>query len=409
MTKQEVFDFLATNDVKGCIRGHSYVFKKHFPEIYKDFLKTKFPVNLENCSFKQKLWHFLNDTYTIPICKVCGRPVKFNIWGYNTYCSGKCVMKDDDVKKKVKQTCIKKYGAEHYSKTNEYKSRVKQTNIEKYGCESYSQTDEYKNMMREHNLNTYGVEIYMQSNEFKEKSKQTQLNLYGVENYRQSDEYEKKYKQTCLEKYGTEYSAQSDICKEKVRKTCLEKYGSEYYVKTEEFQQKSQETCQEKYGVNNYSQTDEFKEFFKENCDEFQKRSYNSKKRNHSFNTSSIEEEFSEYLLKSNIKFNRQYKSYEYPFACDFYLSEYKLYIEIQGSWTHGWHPFNENDIEDIKTLQSWKMKNKDYYNVAIDVWTIRDVKKREIAKQNKLNYLEIFSNDINECISQLKQKIESL
>jgi len=42
-------------------------------------------------------------------------------------------------------------------------------------------------------------------------------------------------------------------------------------------------------------------------------------------------------------------------------------------------------------------------------VWTIRDVKKREIAKQNKLNYLEIFSNDINECISQLKQKIESL
>ena len=55
------------------------------------------------------------------------------------------------------------------------------------------------------------------------------------------------------------------------------------------------------------------------------------------------------------------------------------------------------------------KLKNKDYYNVASDVWTIRDVKKREIAKQNKLNYLEIFSNDINECISQLKQKIESL
>ena len=219
MTKQEVFDFLTTNDVKGCIRGHSYVFKKHFPEIYKDFLKTKFPVNLENCSFKQKLWHFLNDTYTIPICKVCGRPVKFHIWGYNTYCSGQCVMKDDDVKKKAKRTCIKKYGAEHYSKTNEYKSRVKQTNIEKYGCESYSQTDEYKNMMREHNLNTYGVEIYMQSNEFKEKSKQTQLKLYGVENYSQSDEYAKKYKQTCLEKYGTEYPAQSDICKEKVRKT----------------------------------------------------------------------------------------------------------------------------------------------------------------------------------------------
>ena len=41
------------------------------------------------------------------------------------------------------------------------------------------------------------------------------------------------------------------------------------------------------------------------------------------------------------------------------------------------------------------KSKNTKYYNVAIEVWTKRDVNKRNIAKQNNLNYLEIFSNNI--------------
>ena len=41
------------------------------------------------------------------------------------------------------------------------------------------------------------------------------------------------------------------------------------------------------------------------------------------------------------------------------------------------------------------KSKNTKYYNVAIEVWTKRDINKRNIAKQNNLNYLEIFSNNI--------------
>jgi hypothetical protein len=41
------------------------------------------------------------------------------------------------------------------------------------------------------------------------------------------------------------------------------------------------------------------------------------------------------------------------------------------------------------------KSKNTKYYNVAIEVWTKRDVVKRSIAKENNLNYLEIFSNNI--------------
>ena len=57
--------------------------------------------------------------------------------------------------------------------------------------------------------------------------------------------------------------------------------------------------------------------------------------------------------------------------------------------------------------LSIWKNKNTKYYNNAIETWTIRDVKKRNIARENNLNYLEIFSNDINEVIYEYSRAID--
>ena len=87
-----------------------------------------------------------------------------------------------------------------------------------------------------------------------------------------------------------------------------------------------------------------------------------------------------------------------YPFSCDFYIPEFKLYIEIQGSWTHGRHPFNECDQADLEKIKKWKEKNTKFYTEAIYNWTVRDVNKRNIAKENELNYLEVFTTDIEKC-----------
>ena len=60
-------------------------FKKNFPSLYDDFIKTSFPSFFEGFDFKQKLWHFLRDDYTQHIC-LCGNPLKFrSFWyGYNS-------------------------------------------------------------------------------------------------------------------------------------------------------------------------------------------------------------------------------------------------------------------------------------------------------------------------------------
>ena len=55
------------------------------------------------------------------------------------------------------------------------------------------------------------------------------------------------------------------------------------------------------------------------------------------------------------------------------------------------------------------KAKNNNYYNSAIYVWTVSDVNRRNIAKQNNLNYLEIFSIKLDECIKQLNNYIKTL
>ena len=97
-------------------------------------------------------------------------------------------------------------------------------------------------------------------------------------------------------------------------------------------------------------------------------------------------------LLESKFKeVKYQYKSEKYPFVCDFYILELDLYIEYQGLWTHGLKPF-EGTGSDLQKVELWKNRKTKYYKMAIDTWTRRDVKKRKVAKENNLNWLEFFN-----------------
>ena len=77
---------------------------------------------------------------------------------------------------------------------------------------------------------------------------------------------------------------------------------------------------------------------------------------------------------------------------CDFYIGDLDLYMEYQGNWTHGKHPFDSNSIEDMIIVDAWNKKATSYYESAIDVWTKRDPSKRKTARDNNLNWIEFFS-----------------
>ena len=71
------------------------------------------------------------------------------------------------------------------------------------------------------------------------------------------------------------------------------------------------------------------------------------------------------------------------------------MYIEYQGHWTHGGHAYTGSE-EDQKLLMKWESKsNKSpLYKKAKHIWTVLDVHKRSIAKENHLNWIEFFNLD---------------
>jgi hypothetical protein len=87
------------------------------------------------------------------------------------------------------------------------------------------------------------------------------------------------------------------------------------------------------------------------------------------------------------------YDKYRYPYLCDFYIKSADLFIEVHGNWTHGKEAFDPNNKKHLKILDQWKEKSKtsNYYKNAIYTWTILDVKKANLAKQNNLNFKVIY------------------
>ena len=301
-------------------------------------------------------------------------------------------LKSDIIKEKVKQTNLNHYGVEHASQSNIVKEKIKRTNLKRYGVEHPLQSNIIQEKAKQTCIKRYGVENVMYSDIIKDKMKNTFISKYGVDNPFKSDIIKEKAKQTCLKHYGVEYPTQSNIIKEKAKQTNLTRYGDINYNN----RQQAKQTSLMRYGVDNYVKTQQWKDYYKLHQNEIKEKEYQTKRKNHTFNTSKTEDECYNILLQY-FDINdiiRQYKSDAYPFACDFYIKSKNMYIECNFHWTHNNHLYNKNNIKDIITKCKWKQKAKTskYYNIALDVWCKRDVNKYNIAKKNNLKYLVFYT-----------------
>lgn len=130
MTKLELYNYLNTViDKSGSLKKEN-VFKNHYPDFYEEYCETEFPDEIKDLPFRQKLYHFLVDDYTIPVCVVCGKPVSFLTrrlqWGYNTFCSGSCAMQDEEIKKKMCESKLRNHGSSTYNNPEKRKKTLEQ-------------------------------------------------------------------------------------------------------------------------------------------------------------------------------------------------------------------------------------------------------------------------------------------
>ena len=328
-----------------------------------------------------------------PVCKWCGGHVSFNGYHkgsmhYSACCCSSCHAKY--TKDKRFETNIKKYGRKNFGSAE----KVKEYWISHYGVDNPAKTDFVKKKMRETNLRKYGFNCSSKSEIVKEKTKQTCLKRYGVEYAGQIEEAKEKSKKTCLEKYGSEYYIGSKDRLEKTIEFSKQNYNVDWFTKSEEIKNKAKETMLRRYGVEYSMQIPKNKEYmsYLMSSYEMQERRYNTMKRNHTFNSSSTEEELFLYIKSRFPKVVRQYKDKNrYPYFCDFYIPELDYFIELQGYYTHGKHPFDPNSNEDLQLIEYYKKKYGEDCQ-PITIWSIKDVEKRDCAKRNNLNFKEVWS-----------------
>ena len=218
-----------------------------------------------------------------------------------------------------------------------------------------------------------------------------------------------KRSKTCQEKYGVSWATQtqqnrisceSSSARQKAldtyKKACLDKYGSTNWYSSDVGMKHVQSVKLEKYGSIGYNGIEKYKDN-KTRMATIKEKEIQTKKKNGTLNTSSQELEAGNILSLHYNEVISQYKCDRYPFHCDFYIPTEDLFIECNFHWTHGNHPFNKYSIVDMIKLSRLKLKAREskYHEIAIDVWTRRDVEK--------LNYLKHLNHLIFYSLSEMK------
>lgn len=423
MTDEEIIDIFIIKD-KNKIDSNKI---RKITQEQSEYLKNRYE---DFVTYSNTIWRIKNHIDECPRCLTCGKKLPLLDGKHNPrkFCCVRCSSLNPLTQEKNKKTCLEKYGVEWSFQSENNKEKSKQTCMKHYGVDNVMKLKSFHENARKICLEKYGDENYnnpLQGKKTKlerygsenynniEKREQTCLEKYGVVNTFQSKELMQKYYDRNIERYGVPYYVVTDSFKEKSKNTCLEKYGVEFWSKTDEHKQtlsqimtckeirdKVKKTNNERYGADNWSQSKIGKERLSYilSSDEVQQKMINTKKQNGTFNTSKPENECYE-LLKT--KFNnitpQKRDDSKYPFHCDFYIGDIDTWVEYQGSWTHGFHPYDPNNEDDINLLKSINEKDlikHPYYQSFIDTWTVRDPKKRNIAKQNHLNYIEFWDLD---------------
>ena len=88
---------------------------------------------LEDITFKEKVWHFINDEKLVKKCE-CGKKLKFKKslkGGYGKYCSIKCGNNSASRVEAIKKTNLERYGVASTLQVEEVKDKIKSSIKEK--------------------------------------------------------------------------------------------------------------------------------------------------------------------------------------------------------------------------------------------------------------------------------------
>ena len=415
--------------------GFSNIIRQKFSKTYNksfEYLNNwinSVVIKLQNPFYKliTKIHWIFEGRTDFPLCEIDGKPLLKNVIrvvnGYSNfgcthyYCSSKCAQQAKATREKRNKTCLNRYGAENFLQTAEGIEKCRQSRLAKNAGNFHSKSALQKQIqtrikkygmgcnlekMKQTMIERYGFDNASKNSDIVRKRIQTCIERYGTTSPFHSDKCQNKLIQTNIERYGCADSRSSEIIKAKKEETNLKRYGKRHVLQVDSIKEKAKTTCMQKYGVSQYSKSKYYSELYtnKDFVKAVQLKIDATKRKNNSFNKSKSEDMVFELLLeKFNVsEVSRQYKDNRYPFNCDFYIKSLDLFIECNFHWTHGSHYFNPQSQQDIEKRNIWLEKSKkspkNFYTQALYVWTNLDIRKRETASKNNLNYLVFWTYD---------------
>lgn len=170
---------------------------------------------------------------------------KFHFCGQ--FCQNKANKNGNVLQKRVKETCIERYGVENPAQAPEVQARISATCLERFGVPSTVQSAEIQEKSRKTMQERYGVDFFTQHPEMPAKSQVTMTERYGVAHALQSQEFREKVSQTSLARFGVTHPMKSETVKNRVEQTCLEKYGVRHVMQSTAICEKSHSNQKSKF------------------------------------------------------------------------------------------------------------------------------------------------------------------
>jgi hypothetical protein len=163
-------------------------------------------------------------------------------------------LKSEEIKNKIKNTCLQKYKCTHPSQNLNVKEKKKNTFLKKYGYSTSLLSPDIKAKICNTLIKNFGVDNPFKSKIIQNKYVKSMQQKYGVTNPLKLEAVKQKIKDTSIKKYGHSHSSQSYDVKLKSINTCNIKYGYNYILQIPEIRNKIQNTNLKRYGVRNPSQ-----------------------------------------------------------------------------------------------------------------------------------------------------------
>lgn len=371
-------------------------------------------------------------------CSICGKQFKISpdhiseIDEYSTCGSAECV------NARIKMTNQHKYGVDYLFQDEDFKRRTKDIVQTRYGVDNIAKSNYAKSKSKETCKERYGVPHPLLVPEFKEKSKNSMIAKYGCEYPLQSDEIQSKFHSTMEYRYGAPHALQCSQLKDKAENTCLERFGYKHPAQSSEIKLQTENTCLERFGVSNYSLTRltnldkldnwlKFKNDPEKIIDESFGADYNptiyeleqlcgvndtsigvvinknNLRHRISRSVSNIESEVVQFIESiSDTRIDLHNRTIICPYEIDIYLSEYRLGIECNPTFTHNsslgdpWsgHP---------KSINYHKMKSDECENQGIQLFHIfgyewkykKDILKSMIQSKLGVNKVKRYARNL--------------